>query len=213
MKGSRALCVLSVMTLLVLSSIVIALSLNNSRVTSPDSQADNQEVQKKYEPSKKVEYNSSVSFARQMVIYNQQAIDISETFLSKKSSEDTLNDVVNEDLTYHKISAKNYIQWLDDEKQSYLNLSDFERVDIHDGYPTNPGMPSVAQLNAFAKASEKESKKTLLELQYSLHNGSKAHIDTNSKNIRNKVLLQYIDSNQRHYMAAINTLKELLKLR
>lgn len=199
----------STAALLVAFSAFILLSLNNTQVSSPNMQTTEQNEQKN-KISKEAEYNLSVTFARQMVIYNQQAIDISELFLSKNSPDVEVNDVAATSLKYHRESVDNYVQWLEREKQSYLNLSEFEKVDAHDGYPTNPGMPSVVTLNNFEKASINKSRKSFLDLQRTLHEGAIAQTNSSTENIHNETLVDLIRSDKIHYPASITAVTNLL---
>lgn len=85
-----------------------------------------------------------INFAKQMIIYNQQAVDLAN-IVQHGGSDKEVQDLAGEVIAAHGKAADQYATWLREWNETYLSLSDFPRSDDHDGYPTNPGMPRVVE--------------------------------------------------------------------
>lgn len=69
-------------------------------------------------------------------------------------------------------NTKKYIDWLNDWKETYFNLSDFPEMEGHDMYPTHPGMASLGDLKALESATGSSVDELFLRLMITHHEGA-----------------------------------------
>ena len=149
-----------------------------------------------------------INFAKQMIIYNQQAVDLAN-IVQHGGSDKEVQDLAGEVIAAHGKAADQYATWLREWNETYLSLSDFPRSDDHDGYPTNPGMPRVVELDKMAAMSAAEKEKEFLRLILKLNEGVLEHINTTGDNIQYGEMKDYLATDKAHYSQEIKSIKDL----
>lgn len=151
-----------------------------------------------------------ISAAKQMVIYDQQAVELANIMQHGEVSS-SIREVADEVIATHGKSAERYAQWLNEWGESYFNLSDFQRYDGHDAYPTMPGMPKVVELDTLVAMSTTEKEAEFLRLLLQLHEGALGHINMVSRTIQYKEMKDCIANDKAHYERKIQSIKDLQK--
>lgn len=110
-------------------------------------------------------------FAKKMIVHNQQGVQIADIAKKNASSEEVrqLAARISDELTN---DTKQYIDWLTEWKETYLNLSDFPEMEGHDMYPTLPGIASLSDLSALETAAGSSVDKLFLRLMITHHEGA-----------------------------------------
>lgn len=151
-----------------------------------------------------------VSTAKQMIIYNQQAIELSDIAQHGETDAD-IQKLAEKVATAHNNAAEQYAKWLNDWNEPYLSLSDFPREDGHDAYPTNPGMPKVAELDKATTMSTADKEKEFLRLLLQLYEGTLEYIDMRSDQIQYGEMKKYAVAEKTYYEQEIQSIKNLQK--
>lgn len=149
-----------------------------------------------------------VSTAKQMIIYNQQAVELANIAQHGEADADT-KKLTDEVIATHGKAAEQYAKWLNEWNESYLSLSDFPREDGHDAYPTNPGMPKVMELDKLTTMSAAEKEKEFLRLLLQLHEGALEYIDMRSGQVQYGEMKSYVANDKAHYERKIQSIKNL----
>lgn len=149
-----------------------------------------------------------VSTAKQMIIYNQQAVELANIAQHGEADAD-MKKLTDEVIATHGKAAEQYAKWLNEWNESYLSLSDFPREDGHDAYPTMPGMPKVVELDTLVAMSTTEKEAEFLRLLLQLHKGALGHINMVSRTIQYKEMKDYITNDKAHYERKIQSIKNL----
>lgn len=145
--------------------------LQNQPASAPKSKTT-QAASKSKKPSNPNEHSyMDVDFARKMIVHNQQGIQIADIAKKNATSEEVrqLSASISEELSGN---TKKYIDWLNDWKETYFNLSDFPEMEGHDMYPTHPGMASLGDLKALESATGSSVDELFLRLMISHHEGA-----------------------------------------
>ena len=168
---------------------------NEAKVTTP--------------PSDPTKYGySEISFAKQMIIYNQQATELANIAQHGEVSDDS-KELTDEVITTHGKTADRYAKWLNEWNEDYLSLSDFPREDGHDGYPTSSGMPTVKELDKMATMPAIEKDKEFLRLSLQLHEGVLEYIGMFGDEVQYKEMKDYLATDKAHYSQEIKSIKDL----
>lgn len=186
-------------------------TLGGGKPSSPSSQPNNTGAKAKNEappPDPTKHGYFEISFAKQMIIYNQQAVDLANIVQHGGSDKET-QDLADEVMVTHGKAADRYATWLREWNETYSNLSDFPRSDDHDGYPTSPGMPRVVELDKMTAMSAAEKEKEFLRLILKLHEGVLEHINTTGDNIQYGEMKDYLVTDKAHYSQEIKSIKDL----
>lgn len=148
------------------------------------------------------------SLAKQMVIYNQQAVELANIVLQDAVNED-IKKIANEVLATHNNAADQYAAWLKEWDETYFDLSEFPRKDDHDAYPTNPGMPRVAELDKMITMPAVEKEKEFLRLSLQLHEGVLEYINMTESDIQYGEMKDYVATDKAHYSDEAEYIKSL----
>ena len=149
-----------------------------------------------------------ISFAKQMIIYNQQASDLAN-IVQHGATDAAIKELADTVMATHGKAADQYAKWLNGWDESYLSLSDFPREDGHDAYPTNPGMPKVRELDKMATMSIAEKEKEFLRLLLQLHEGVGEHINIAGDKIQYGEMKDYMATDKAHYTQETQFIKNL----
>ena len=149
-----------------------------------------------------------VSTAKQMIIYNQQAVELANIAQHGEADAD-MKKLTDEVIATHGKAAEQYAKWLNEWNESYLSLSDFPREDGHDAYPTNPGMPKVMELDKLTTMTAAEKEKEFLRLLLQLHEGALEYIDMRSGQIQYREMKSYAANDKAHFERKIQSIKNL----
>lgn len=114
---------------------------------------------------------TDVDFAQKMIVHNQQGIQMADIAKKNTPSEEVRQIAarISEELSN---DTKQYIDWLTEWKETYLNLSDFPEMEGHDMYPTQPGMASLGELRALETATGASVDEQFLRLMVAHHEGA-----------------------------------------
>lgn len=186
-------------------------TLGGGKPSSPSSQPNDTATKAKNEappPDPTKHGYSEISFAKQMIVYNQQAIDLANIAQHGGGDADT-QKIAAEVIATHSKAADQYAAWLKEWNETYLSLSDFPRSDDHDGYPTNPGMPKVSELDKMTAMPAAEKEKEFLRLILQLHEGVLEHIDVRADEIQYGEMKNYLATDKAHYSQEVKSIKDL----
>lgn len=145
--------------------------LQNQPASAPKSKTT-QAASKSKKPSNPNEHSYiDVDFARKMIVHNQQGVQMADIAKKNATSEEVrqLAALISEELSSN---TKKYIDWLNDWKETYFNLSDFPEMEGHDMYPTHPGMASLGDLKALESATGSLVDELFLRLMITHHEGA-----------------------------------------
>ena len=145
--------------------------LQNQPASAPKSKTT-QAASKSKKPSNPNEHSYiDVDFARKMIVHNQQGVQMADIAKKNATSEEVrqLAALISEELSSN---TKKYIDWLNDWKETYFNLSDFPEMEGHDMYPTHPGMASLGDLKALESATASLVDELFLRLMITHHEGA-----------------------------------------
>lgn len=160
-------------------------------------------------PSDPTKYGyGEISFAKQMIIYNQQATELGNIAQHGEVSAD-IKKFTDEVVATHSKAADRYAKWLNEWGEDYLNLSDFPRKDEHDAYPTTSGMPTVAELDKMATMSGSEKNEEFLRLLLQLHDGVLSYMDMFGDEVQYKEMKDYLAIDKAHYAQEVKSIKDL----
>lgn len=152
------------------------------------------------------------SLAKQMVIYNQQASELAN-IVRQDAADERIKEFANEMMVTHDQSAKQYASWLEIWNETYFNLSYFPRKDDHDAYPTNPGMPRVAELDSMLAMAVADKEKEFLRLSLQLHEGILDYMNMTERDIQYGEMRDYIKTDKTHYIDEIAAIKNLQQIK
>lgn len=153
---------------------------------------------------------SDISLARQMVIYNQQAIELA-TIVQQDTADEDIAKLAEDTAAIHGKAAVQYAMWLKEWNESYMNLSDFPREDDHDAYPTSPGMPRVAELDKMIAMSGSDREREFLRLILQLHKGVLEQLDLAADRIQYGEMKNYIATDKAHYSQEAESITSLIR--
>jgi uncharacterized protein (DUF305 family) len=160
-------------------------------------------------PSDPTKYGyGEISFAKQMIIYNQQATELGNIAQHGEVSAD-IKKFTDEVVATHGKTTDRYAKWLNEWNENYLNLSDFPREDGHDAYPTTMGMPTVKELDKMATMPAGEKDKEFLRLLLQLHEGVLEYMDTFDDDVQYKEMKDYLAIDKAHYAQEVKSIKDL----
>lgn len=145
--------------------------LQNRPASAPESKPA-PSASKSEKPVNPNEHNyMDTDFAKKMIVHNQQGVQIADIAKKNASSEEVrqLAARISDELTN---DTKQYIDWLTEWKETYLNLSDFPEMEGHDMYPTLPGIASLSDLSALETAAGSSVDKLFLRLMITHHEGA-----------------------------------------
>jgi len=151
---------------------------------------------------------SEISFAKKMIIYNQQATELASIAQHGEVSVD-IKELADKVIATHGKAADRYAKWLNEWNEDYLSLSDFPREDGHDGYPTSSGMPTVKELDKMATMPAIEKDKEFLRLLLQLHEGVLANMEMFGDEVQYKEMKDYLATDKAHYSQEIKSIKYL----
>lgn len=160
-------------------------------------------------PSDPTKYGyGEISFAKQMIIYNQQATELASIAQHGEVSVDS-KELTDEVIATHGKAADRYAKWLNEWNEDYLSLSDFSREDGHDGYPTSSGMPTVKELDKMVTMPAIEKNKEFLRLLLQLHEGVLEYMDMFGDEVQYKEMKDYLATDKAHYSQQVKSIKDL----
>jgi uncharacterized protein (DUF305 family) len=110
-------------------------------------------------------------FAKKMIVHNQQGIQIAD-LAKERATNGQVRAVAAAISTELSAETEQYIAWLTEWKEVYLNLSDFPQMEGHDMYPTYPGMASLGELDALKGATGSSVDEQFLRLMVKHHEGA-----------------------------------------
>jgi len=160
-------------------------------------------------PSDPTKYGySEISFAKQMIIYNQQATGLANIAQHGEVSDDS-KELTDEVMATHGKTADRYAKWLNDWDEDYLSLSDFPREDGHDGYPTSSGMPTVKELDKMATMPANEKGKEFLRLLLQLHEGVLEYMGMFGDEVQYKEMKDYLATDKAHHNQQVKSIRDI----
>lgn len=178
------------------------------KVTIPDQTVEATKTpQKPIDPTKHDLMDAD--FAKKMIIHNQQAIQIADMAKKRAVSGEVRLIATNIDT---KLSAETqqYINWLTEWGESYLNLSEFPQTEGHDLYPKGPGMASLGELNALKVATGSSVDEQFLNLMVMHHEGTvKMANDAAFENMQLGKMLQLKAKTLKRQAEEVKTMKRL----
>ena len=149
-----------------------------------------------------------ISFAKQMIIYNQQATGLANTAQHGEVSDDS-KKLTDEVIATHGKAADRYAKWLNEWNEDYLSLSDFPRADGHDAYPTNSGMPTVSELDKMATMPANEKGKEFLRLLLQLHEGVLEYMGMFGDEVQYKEMKDYLATDKAHHNQQVKSIRDI----
>lgn len=113
-----------------------------------------------------------VDFAKKMIVHNQQGMLMGDLVEINSSNSPELLKLVRGIRLDQEDSTRQYISWMNEWNEEYLNLSDFPEMDGHDMYPTYPDMATASELAQLRKISGTEFDELFVRLTIKHHEGA-----------------------------------------
>lgn len=118
----------------------------NQRAQSTTVTRQQDNVQQAGVPEKSSEHDyQDIDFAKKMIIVDQQAMQIADLGM-QRTSDTRIKDLSSKLYAESKSDSQQYIAWLTEWKETYLNLSDFPEMEGHDMYPTYSGLVELSEI-------------------------------------------------------------------
>lgn len=167
----RKIVVTTVIVLMAGGAVLSWLVFQNQPAPAPESQTTGSfnENEKALNPE---EHNfTDIDFAKKMIIHNQQGIQMAEVARENAGDEEVrlLAGSISDSLS---ATTKQYINWLTEWNEQYLDLSYFPEVEGHDAYPTHPGMANLRDLHSLESATGNSVDELFLRLMIAHHEGA-----------------------------------------
>ncbi len=207
MKGIKYAGI-AITVLLIVSGVTVAWYFFNQKQASTPT-TSTQDIATPEPPPDPTKYDYlEISFAKQLIIYNQQASDLAN-IVQHGATDVDIKELADKVITTHSKAADQYAKWLNDWNESYFSLSDFPREDGHDAYPTYSGMPRVMELDKMAAMPAAEKGKEFLRLLLQLHEGVGEYINITGDKIQYGEMKDYIATDKAHYAQEAQSIKKL----
>lgn len=177
------------------------------KMKPPTSAVNQAQADKPVEPADPTKYNfMDADFAKQMVIHNQQGMQLA-SLAREKSSSQAVIEIANKINQGLSTDTDQYIAWLNEWKEPYLDLKDFPQMDGHDMYPTHPGMATFTEISSLESLGGSEFDQRFLEMMIQHREGAEQM--AKYQNLQFGKMIELKDSAIKRQAEEVQTMKQL----
>lgn len=186
--------------------------LNSDKASSPpqSDEGTKQDKPKPQPPPDPTKHSySDTDFARKMIVYNQQAMELAN-LVQHGGSDSDVSALAKEITETHGRTADKYANWLKGWGETYQNLSDFPKTDGHDAYPTFTGLAAAYELQKMTEMSKDELEKEFVRLILQHHEGALEHIkNMGGDKLQYGEMKEFLKTDTEHYTKEVKSITNL----
>lgn len=204
----RKILLIVTVVLLTVGATAGWLILKDQPASAPESQTTQSVKENDLAPDPKEHNFTDIDFAKKMIVHSQQGIQMTD-IAQRNAENEEVRQLAASIGNALSISTQQYINWLTEWNEEYLNLSYFPEMEGHDMYPTHPGMARLADLRSLETATGRLVDELFLRLMIAHHEGVVEIAGIASERMQFGKLIDLKDETLKNQAEEIQKMKQL----